>query len=123
RCSELYRTWIKRHVRRAEDRVIVADVDGQIAGYSACPSPERNTGVISLLAVADAYRHRGIGLDLVNASLDWFAQGGAEIVSTTTQGWNIAAQRVYQRCGFRTGIVDLYYHKWFNVDGSREEDE
>jgi hypothetical protein len=31
---------------------------------------------------------------------------------TTTQR-NYAAQRLYQRCGFLTGSIHLWYHKWY----------
>ena len=114
RCEELYRTWIRNDVRRAEGNVVVAESGGQIAGYSTSPPPDRGHGLISLMAVATAFRHRGIGDDLVNASLSWLKERGSTSVGVTTQGWNVAAQRLYQRCGFRTSIVDLYFHKWFD---------
>jgi len=34
-------------------------------------------------------------------------------VSVVTQGHNLAAQRLYQRCGFLTHSIKFYYHKWF----------
>ena len=114
RCEELYRTWIRNHVTSGRDDVAIAEADGAIAGYSASYPPDRSGGVISLMAVADGFHGRGIGIDLVNASLGFFKDAGAITVRVTTQGWNIAALRVYQRCGFRTSIADLYYHKWFD---------
>jgi dTDP-4-amino-4,6-dideoxy-D-galactose acyltransferase len=119
RCEEMYRTWIRNAVREASGGgaggdVVVAEADGRVAGYSASHPNERGSGWISLMAVAPAFRHRGIGDDLVCASLAWLKEHGATGARVTTQGWNVAAQRVYQRCGFRTSIVDLFYHKWFD---------
>ncbi|HYO10456.1 MAG TPA: GNAT family N-acetyltransferase [Tepidisphaeraceae bacterium] len=112
RCEELYRTWIRQQVRDADFHVAVAEADGEIAGYST--SRHDRSGFISLMAVDDNFRHRGIGDDLVNASLAWLSERGATSAGVTTQGWNIPAQRLYQRNGFRTSIVDLYFHKWFD---------
>jgi hypothetical protein len=36
------------------------------------------------------------------------------MVKTVTQGRNIPAQRTYQRCGFQTAAVQLWYHRWFD---------
>ncbi len=113
KCEELYRTWIRKSVGDAEC-VIVTEADGAVAGYSACVLRERGSGLISLIAVASEFRGRGIGSDLVNASLEYFVKGGATEVTVTTQGWNVGAQRVYQQNGFRTSFVELYYHKWFD---------
>ena len=46
------------------------------------------------------------------SALDWFATQGVEKVTVVTQGRNGAAQRLYQRCGFVTGSIHLWYHKW-----------
>jgi GNAT superfamily N-acetyltransferase len=65
-----------------------------------------------LMAVAEKAHGQGFGHDLVKASLWWFANQGATRVRVATQGRNIAAQRLYQACGFRTCAVHLWYHWW-----------
>ena len=50
---------------------------------------------------------------LIAAALDWCEAEGAEEVAVVTQGRNVAAQRLYQRCGFVTQRLELWYHKWF----------
>jgi dTDP-4-amino-4,6-dideoxy-D-galactose acyltransferase len=114
KCEELYRTWIRQSVGDPHQHVVVAEADGEVAGYSACVLRERGGGLISLIAVDRSFRGRGIGSDLVNTSLAYFAEGGATEVTVTTQGWNVSSQRVYQQNGFRTSFVELYYHKWFD---------
>lgn len=121
KCEELYRIWIRQSVTGGKDHVLVADVDGQVAGYCACAfSPDGRTGKISLIAVDERFRGRGIGDDLVNASLGCFASREHARVELVTQAYNVAAQRMYQRCGFVTRGCVLNYHKWFDRgDGRR----
>jgi ribosomal protein S18 acetylase RimI-like enzyme len=131
RCEQLYRTWMRRDLlwssgvhpkrpdastgRNLQCNVAVVQAEGQIAGYSTCyESGPGHSGFISLMAVAPEFRHRGIGNDLIHASLQWLMEKNASGASVTTQGWNVGALRVYQRCGFHIALVDLMWHKWFD---------
>jgi ribosomal protein S18 acetylase RimI-like enzyme len=49
---------------------------------------------------------------LTEAALAWFCAQGLQRAQVVTQGRNIAAQRLYQKCGFRTGEIALWYHRW-----------
>jgi len=55
------------------------------------------------------------GKSLLLVALDWFASQGAKEVRVVTQGKNIAAQRLYQRCGFVIRDLQLWYHKWYST--------
>lgn len=110
RAIELYRTWISTAMEK--QHVIVADFAGKVAGYSACKVAEED-GVIWLLGVDAAARGHGVGSQLVNASLAYFAAKGNQRVRVVTQAWNLPAQRLYQRCGFVTSRCEFTYHKWF----------
>ena len=60
---ELLDVWTQKVCRDTPAGVLVAEADGQVAGYVACdvaPADER-TGRISI-AVGDAFRGRGLGL-------------------------------------------------------------
>jgi RimJ/RimL family protein N-acetyltransferase len=46
-------------------------------------------------------------------ALQWFADQGMDSMEVVTQGRNVAAQRLYQKCGFATKEVQLWYHHWF----------
>jgi hypothetical protein len=39
-------------------------------------------------------------------------------VNVVTQGRNSKAQRLYERCGFLTRSVQLWYHRWFMPRGA-----
>jgi hypothetical protein len=40
---------------------------------------------------------------------------GASVLTVATQARNIAAQRLYQRAGFLTSSVRVWYHRWFET--------
>ena len=69
-----------------------------------------------------AAEQRGIGLGthLVNAALQFMLEKGRSRATVVTQGRNVASQRLYQRCGFITHAVELYYHRWFTTSVGAE---
>ena len=77
-------------------------------------------GQIGLVGVSAEARGRGVGHALVNHALDWFTRNDVEAVAVVTQGGNVAAQRLYQRCGFLTESVQLWYHKWMPYGATGE---
>jgi dTDP-4-amino-4,6-dideoxy-D-galactose acyltransferase len=93
--------------------VFVAESGQKPVGYVACRLGERQTGQIELLGVDTPAQGVGLGMRLVMAALEWFAANRATGVSVVTQGRNVAAQRLYQKCGFTTESLRLWYHCWF----------
>jgi dTDP-4-amino-4,6-dideoxy-D-galactose acyltransferase len=114
RCDDLYETWIEKSYNGYANSVFVAEFGGQAAGYISCHLLDMQVeGQIGLLGVASGQQKMGFGKKLVNASLGWFSNQGIGTVSVVTQGRNVPAQRLYQRCGFLTKSVQLWYHRWF----------
>lgn len=121
KCDELYRTWIRVSCEGYAAAVLVADLDGAVAGYVTCHlDVADHSGRIGLVGVHPQAHGRGLGQALVRAALTWFAGQGAQPVSVATQGRNIAAQRLYQRCGFLSRAIYLWYHRWFPVEDFHE---
>jgi dTDP-4-amino-4,6-dideoxy-D-galactose acyltransferase len=114
RCDELYAVWIEQSVKGYADFVLVAELDGQPAGFVTCHLKPGEIGDIGLIAVDAAWQGRGLGQQLVTSALRAFSERGPRIVTVVTQGRNIRSQRLYQKCGFVIRRVDLWYHKWFN---------
>jgi dTDP-4-amino-4,6-dideoxy-D-galactose acyltransferase len=112
-CDELYETWIERSCRGWAKNVLVAEEAGDLEGYLTCHLLSPGIGQIGLVAVGDRARGKGIGKDLVSSAARWFAQEGVENISVVTQGRNVRAQRLYQRCGFAIRSVELWFHRWF----------
>jgi len=113
-CNQLYETWIERSCRGWAKNVLVAGTRENPQGYLTCHLPNPQVGQIGLLGVGESARGKGIGLDLVSCAGRWFAQEGVEKISVVTQGRNVRAQRLYQRCGFVTRSVELWFHRWFS---------
>lgn len=112
----LYETWIRRSCEGYARIVHVVESGSAIAGFVTCHVDEQHdTGSIGLVGVSRRMRGEGIGKVLVLEALKWFASQDIGQVSVVTQGRNIAAQRLYQRLGFLTQTVELWYHKWYDL--------
>ena len=112
RCDDFYRTWIRRSCRGWANAVLVAEIDQKAMGYVTCHLSGDGRGSIGLFAVDGALRGKGVGRQLVDASLDYFRQSRATSIEVVTQGRNIRSQRLYQRCGFLPTSMQFWYHLW-----------
>jgi ribosomal protein S18 acetylase RimI-like enzyme len=114
-CAHLYATWIRRSYEGFASQVLVAETDVRAVGYITCTLDSGNAtlGQIGLVGVDGSARGRGVGPALLRGSLQWFVDQGVQQVRVVTQGRNVTAQRMYQRCGFVTHSVQMWYHRWF----------
>ncbi len=118
-CESLYETWIQSSVEGFAQAVFVIEHSGCVAGYITCHiSKEAQEGSIGLIAVDASQQGKGLGRQLVAAAMDWFTARKVPRVSVVTQGRNVAAQRLYARCGFIPRNLELYYHRWFSIAGT-----
>ena len=114
-CGEFYAVWIEKCCHGHANAVLVAEIQGSPVGYVTCRlGHDEKIGQIDLVAVIEAAAGRGVGFSLLNAAKRWFSAHGATQVVVVTQGRNIGAQRLYQRSGFVTNRVELWYHRWFS---------
>jgi len=115
RCGELYREWIQKECRGGADAVLVAEKGGRPVAYISCHVDHGTAvGRIGLVGVDESSRGRGIGSWLMDRAVDWFTQEHVQRVEVVTQVRNVVAQRLYQRKGFLTDGVGLWFHKWFS---------
>lgn len=113
RCDELYATWIEKSCNGYADAVLVADYGAGAVGYVSCHLRDDGHGQIGLVGVSSACQGKGLGRQLLNESLRWFSAAGVSRLEVVTQGRNLAAQRLYQKSGFLTNRLELWYHRWF----------
>jgi dTDP-4-amino-4,6-dideoxy-D-galactose acyltransferase len=112
RCDDLYERWISVAIEGQAQAVFVARASGSVIGYVTCHN-EAKESRIGLIAVSESDAGSGWGSRLVQRSLAWAAENRYPVMSVVTQGRNIAAQRLYQRQGFRTRSLYLAYHRWY----------
>jgi len=108
--GELYVEWLRRGLR-AENRLLLKtpERDGFVV---LCLESETKIGVIELIAVASGSEGLGLGDSLVDGAEAAVRDAGLSHVRVVTQGANFAAQRLYQRHGYRTMDVALWLHRW-----------
>ena len=111
-CDLLYATWIENSFRGFAQAVLVAEADGEPAAYLTCHLNDQ-ASQIGLVGVGEGHRGKGLATKLVRAFLSWSREQGARRALVVTQGRNLPAQRLYQRNGFITSSMDLWYHRWF----------
>lgn len=113
RADALYEQWIANSVDDPAVVVLVPVVDDRAVGYITCHVASDAVGQIGLLGVAEEAQGLGIGSLLVRTALNWFERQPLRNVTVVTQGRNLRAQRLYQRAGFVTGSVEIWFHRWF----------
>ena len=88
---------------------IVEEVDRTVVGYAGIWNVAGEAQIMRV-AVRKALRNQGLGLMLTQELLQKAWEAGAEAVTLEVRESNIAAQKVYERCGFASqGIRPGYY--------------
>jgi dTDP-4-amino-4,6-dideoxy-D-galactose acyltransferase len=115
RAKDFYSAWIAKECAGAAQQVLVAVASrNDPIGYITCHADHVTTvPQIGLVGVAPEAQGKGIGERLIRAATEWFSAHQIKRITVVTQGHNRAAQRLYQRRGFRTQEIQLWYHKWF----------
>lgn len=93
-------------VRRLSDCFLVAEINGQIAGYAVgyVKSQINRVGRVYSVAVDPNFRHKGIGQLLIDSLVDHLTTLGADSVELEVSAQNPNAIRLYTKMGFQ--IVD-----------------
>lgn len=113
--ERMFEVWLEKSFEKPAGCVLVAEWQGRPAGYLACHLPQPDTGQMDLLGVDESAQGRGLGGRLIAAAQRWFAARSVRRVLVVTQGRNLRAQRLYQRAGFVTRSMELWYHRWFQT--------
>jgi GNAT superfamily N-acetyltransferase len=99
----------------AEDSVVlVADVDGRVAGYVyagieplSWKELRDEAGFVHDLLVDESQRSSGVGRQLLDAAITWLKQRGMPRVVLWTAARNDGAQRLFAQRGFRSTMVEM----------------
>lgn len=94
--------------------VLVAERDGQVIGYTYAGVEGRDymslrgpAGVLYDIVVDPAHRGKGVGRMLLDATLDALKSAGSPRAVLSTAERNEAAQRLFDRAGFRRTMIEM----------------
>lgn len=96
------------------DRVWIAELDGERVGCVSCVTGEDGDAVLRMLLVHPDGRGHGLGSRLVDTCLEHAREQGFKRMRLWTTNWQEAALRVYLRRGFT--LVDQQPQRKFGVD-------
>ena len=103
---ESFRQELERNVAA---RYLVAEADGQVVGYAGAWIILDESHITNI-AVAEAWRGRGIGRMLTSALMQYISNLGAAYATLEVRVSNERAQRLYESLGFvRVGKRKRYY--------------
>lgn len=108
----MFEEWMLRSVNRAAaDEVLVIRQGVDIVGMVTI-GRAGDRASIGLLAVAERCRGQQFGQALVNAAQNWSRDRAFTQMQVVTQRANVAAQRLYVKCGFELEKQEACYHIW-----------
>jgi ribosomal protein S18 acetylase RimI-like enzyme len=110
-----YRRWFKHESQNPNVVMFVAArEDGQVVGYTYARLEDKDWnalldehGALHDIYVDEAARRSGVGAALLTATLDALRALGAPRCVLHTMSGNLAAQRLFERAGFRRTMVEM----------------
>jgi ribosomal protein S18 acetylase RimI-like enzyme len=104
---ELRARWLRNSQRGRADHVVIAEIDGAVAGYATCVlDDDTGHGDIELVGTLPRFRRRGVGRAVVDHAVSWFSSR-TPFVTVRTQATNLAAAALYETAGFTLHASDL----------------
>jgi len=109
-----YGSFLASQLRKRDVRVLVAERGGQVIGYAYMGvegydwmSLRGPAGMLHDVVVDPAHRGTGVGRRLLDAALAWLKERGVPRVVLDTAFPNVAAQRLFEKAGFRRTMVEM----------------
>jgi ribosomal protein S18 acetylase RimI-like enzyme len=112
--NRIKREWVANYIRKQRgERLLVAEMDGKIAGFLALLETSGHTGVIDLIGVANHMQGRGVGRSMVQHHVHE-AVGIYSRLIVGTQIANIPSIRLYENCGYHISNAAYVFHLHVN---------
>jgi GNAT superfamily N-acetyltransferase len=109
-----YQWFLGTQLGEPEVVIYVAEQAGKVVGYTYAGFEPLSwkelrgpAGFIHDVVVEDSARGQGIGTMLVEAAAAWLEEHGAPRVMLWTAERNPAAQRLFERAGFRRTMIEM----------------
>jgi ribosomal protein S18 acetylase RimI-like enzyme len=114
RTQDQYGGYLGTQLEEPNIVILVAEQDGKVIGYTYSGvegndymSLRGPAGVMYDIVVDPDHRQQGIGRMLVDATLEALKRKGAPRVVLSTAERNTAAQRLFDRAGFRRTMIEM----------------
>lgn len=108
----MFEEWMIRSLNKTvADEVLLIRQESNVVGMVTI-AQVGNGGSIGLLAVAERCRGRQFGHALICAAQRWCRDRDLTEIRVVTQQANVAAQRLYYKCGFELEKTEVCYHLW-----------
>jgi GNAT superfamily N-acetyltransferase len=112
--EEGYAWFLGTRLEEPDSLVLVAACDDRVVGYAYAAMEPRSwkelrdaAGFIHDVYVDEDARGGGVGAALVQECVRWLAGRGAPRVLLWTAAPNVAAQRLFERLGFRQTMIEM----------------
>lgn len=109
-----YAWFLGTQLDEADVVVLVAEAEDEVVGYvyaglepQSWKELREAAGFVHDVAVADAARQQGVASALLAAAESWLRERGAPRVLLWTAQQNTAAQRLFERAGFRRTMIEM----------------
>jgi len=110
--EQLYKHWIIQSLqKKMAKEVLVVQEKGRTVGMVTLRET-LGRGDIGLIAVQSEHRGKGYGTQLVRAAQHWYLDHGYVHAQVVTQGDNVPACRLYEKCGYSVEKIQFFYHFW-----------
>ena len=114
RTEQGYASFLGTQLDKPNIIVLVAERDGEVIGYSYAGIEGKDymslrgpAGILYDIVVDPAHSGHGVGRMLLDATLDALKAKGAPRVVLSTAERNPAAQRLFERAGFRRTMIEM----------------
>jgi ribosomal protein S18 acetylase RimI-like enzyme len=112
--AEGYEWFLSSQLKDKDVVVLVAESDGAIIGYvyaglepTSWKELREASGFIHDVVVEESSRRLGVARLLMEAAIEWLRAQGAPRVMLWTAERNAAAQRLFDRLGFRRTMIEM----------------
>ena len=110
--ERLYTHWIEQSVNHTIATDVFSYFEEDLPIGLVTLNFDKENSQIGLVAVNEKYQQKGIGLSMMRFVIDYSYQKQGNHLSVVTQLDNVAACRLYQKCGFSLISVTEVRHWW-----------
>ena len=103
------RELFEEELKRTAAHYFVVEAEGRVAGYMGYWEAPQEAHIINL-AIAPDFRGRGLGREMIEKCVEFARKRGARLATLEVRESNLAAQRLYERCGFKFIAIRKQYY-------------